>query len=368
MAQNSPEQRRTPRTGRFWRILLWGLGGLVVALVLAFFGLRSYGLNFTEPDIAAVWGAGFVEKTVEINGTTINYAEGPDNGPPLLLIHGQLGLWKSYLRVLPELSQYYHVFAVDDHGHGESEHDPAKYTIPAQGADFAAFIEDVIGEPAVISGNSSGGLVCLWIGAHSPENVIGVVLEDPPLFSSEHPEVVNTFGFDAMETAHNFIASGEEDFLGYYILNSDMFALFGEDAQNGIYNYVASYRENRPGEPVAVFFLPLSMRGLMYGLDVYDPYYGDSFYLGTMQEDFDHAENLAALDLPTVLIHANFSWGEDGTLMGAMSGEHADRAMELLPDARLEELDAEHATHISNPDDFIRIMLEFGQELDVLAK
>ncbi|HKJ26408.1 MAG TPA: alpha/beta hydrolase, partial [Anaerolineales bacterium] len=208
-------------------------------------------------------------------------------------------------------------------------------------------------------------LISLWIGVHSPDNVIGVVLEDPPLFSSEHPEVVNTFGYDVMEVAHNYIESGEDDFLEYYIFHSQLFGLFG-DAQQGIYNYVEFYREKRPGQPVNVFFMPLSLRGMIYGLQQYDPYYGESFYNGHMQENFDHAEYLAALEMPTVLIHANYTWGEEDMLMGAMSDEHAARAMELLPNARLERLDAGHATHIDKPDEFIRIMLEFGRELDIV--
>src|SRR5690606_14333560 len=99
--------------------------------------------------------AGFVEKDVTVGGSRIHYAEGPDNGPALLLIHGQIMDWTSYARVLPDLAEEYHVFVVDCHGHGKSDKDPRKYSARAMGRDLAQFIRQVIGEPAVVSGHSS---------------------------------------------------------------------------------------------------------------------------------------------------------------------------------------------------------------------
>ena len=63
--------------------------------------------------------AGIVEKTVLIEDITFNYAKDPDNGPPLLLLHAQLLNWYTYSLVLPELSENFHVYAVDYPGHGK---------------------------------------------------------------------------------------------------------------------------------------------------------------------------------------------------------------------------------------------------------
>ncbi len=94
---------------------------------------------------------------MEIGPVTLNYAEGPDNGPPLLLLHAQHMDWYSYSRVLPDLSKSFHVFAVSYHGHGKTRA-PVEYMNAAHiGADLAAFIRSVIKEPAYVSGNSSGG-------------------------------------------------------------------------------------------------------------------------------------------------------------------------------------------------------------------
>lgn len=64
--------------------------------------------------------AGFQELGFAIDGVTINYVVGPDNGLPLLLIPGQMESWQGYKCVLPELSKKFHVFVPDLRGHGKS--------------------------------------------------------------------------------------------------------------------------------------------------------------------------------------------------------------------------------------------------------
>lgn len=52
---------------------------------------------------------------------------------------------------------------------------------------MAAFLERIAGARAVVSGNSSGGLVALWLAANRPELISRIVLEDAPVFSAEMP-------------------------------------------------------------------------------------------------------------------------------------------------------------------------------------
>jgi len=80
-------------------------------------------LHAEERLIARALDAGFQEKQATVGGATVNYAEGPGNGPALVLVHGQGMEWEDYASVLPELSKRYHVFAIDCCGHGESGHD-----------------------------------------------------------------------------------------------------------------------------------------------------------------------------------------------------------------------------------------------------
>ena len=149
-------------------------------------------ISYEDPYHKKVDTAGFKEKTVGIGEVIFNYAEGPDNGPALLLLHAQHMDWFSYSRVLPELSESFHVFAVDYHGHGKTIA-PALYMNANKiGENLAAFIEIVIGESVFVSGNSSGGILAARLAAYSPELIKAVILEDPPLFSSEYPRVKDT--------------------------------------------------------------------------------------------------------------------------------------------------------------------------------
>ena len=129
-------------------------------------------INYAEgPD------KGFAEKQVQVDGATVNYAEGPDNGPALLLVHGQGMEWEDYATVLPELSKRYHVFAVDCFGHGKSAHDPVLYTCSTGGDALIAFAEQVIDGDYLVSGHSSGGVLAAYVAAHDSEHVIACVLE-----------------------------------------------------------------------------------------------------------------------------------------------------------------------------------------------
>jgi pimeloyl-ACP methyl ester carboxylesterase len=40
-----------------------------------------------------------VEKSFDTGEAVLNYAEGPDNGPPILLIHGITGNWRGFLPI-----------------------------------------------------------------------------------------------------------------------------------------------------------------------------------------------------------------------------------------------------------------------------
>ena len=60
----------------------------------------------------------------------VNFAEGPDNGPALVLVHGQGMQWEDYAHVLPR-SRSSAVSTCSPSiasGHGESSHDPALYS------------------------------------------------------------------------------------------------------------------------------------------------------------------------------------------------------------------------------------------------
>lgn len=111
----------------------------------------------------------------------VHYAEGPDNGPPLVLLHGLTWRWQVFLPLLPALTETWHVFVPDLRGHGRSGRMANGYRGQDYCADLVPFLRNCVPQPAVIFGHSLGGMIALHIAATSPELVRALVLADNPL-------------------------------------------------------------------------------------------------------------------------------------------------------------------------------------------
>lgn len=337
---------------------------VIVLLIVALVALFIYMMRYRNPADGRLDAAGIVEKTARVGDVDFNYAEGPNNGPALLLLHAQTLDWYAYNGVLPELSTKFHVFAVDYPGHGKTAV-PADYEMTANriGGDLVRFMETVIGEPAFVTGNSSGGLLAVWLAANSPDLVKAVVLEDPPLFSSEYPAVKSTVAYKLF--AASFRAAQDANYGGNFLDDwlkngKEFFKTYtGPFSQQLIGFVVRSYKKANPGKPVEIAFVPVSVREMLRGLNWYDPRFGAAFYEGKWNEGFDHAEALRKIQCPVLLIQANFGYLADGTLNGAMSREQADRAVSLIRDCAYVKVDAGHVTNLEAPDQFTRIAEKF---------
>ncbi len=331
---------------------------IAVLLIIGVVLLTTY----VDPWHEKVAAAGIVEKTAQVGEVNFNYAEGPDNGPALLLLNAQHMDWYSYSRVLPALSANFHVFAVDYPGHGKTTY-PDDYALNADqiGGDLAIFIETVIGEPAFVTGNSSGGLLTVWLAANKPDLVKAIVLEDPPLFSSEHPRIKATIAYKSFTTCHQFLEVGGDDFLPFWVQSSKPFIEknFGALSVPMIESAVKIYRTANPGKAVEIGFLPDTPRLLFRGMNDYDPKFGDAFYDGTWNAGFDHAAALQQITCPTLLVHANFEIMADGVLNGAMDQADADRVVSNVAKCDYLRVDAEHVTHLDKPDQFVQIIEDF---------
>ena len=347
------------------KILLIILGVILGAALITAAAYVYNNLNYYKAPLRKVVKAGFIEKQVTLDdGSILNYGEGPENGPALLLLHGQTVSWEDYAAVLPELSKHYHIFAVDYYGHGASSKDPQKYYAEVIGADLVWFIENVIGEPVVISGHSSGGLLTAWLAANSPENVRGIVLEDPPLFTTEAGQYEDTFAWkDSFEPIHRFLQQEEEsDYPLFYLKNSYWLNFFGE-SREAIIKYAASYREKHPNQKLEIFFLPPSVTRIFYFMEDYDPRFGQNFYDASWNRNFEHAETLKKINCPSVYIHTNWEYDKNGILLGAVDGEDAQRIHELINENVMFKFDCGHDMHYEKPQEFIEIMLNFLDEI-----
>jgi pimeloyl-ACP methyl ester carboxylesterase len=122
--------------------------------------------------------AGFQEKIFQSGSASINYAEGPSNGPALVLLHGLARDWKSFSVLLPELSSRFRVFTLDLRGHGASCRVPHGYRIIDYAVDVSAFLKQVIPSGAAIFGHSLGGGTAMCVAANPDCRVTALIVGD----------------------------------------------------------------------------------------------------------------------------------------------------------------------------------------------
>lgn len=118
----------------------------------------------------------------------LNYAEGPDNGPPLMLLHGWTDRWQDFIPIIPTLLMRWHIYALDFRGHGKSGRVQGKYHPEDCVEDIAFFLQNMVAEPAVLFGHSAGGVAALMLGAKMPEKVRTIIVGDSPIDLDSHIE------------------------------------------------------------------------------------------------------------------------------------------------------------------------------------
>lgn len=344
--------------------------GLVGALVGSYLHTNATGLDRGLDEVRA---AGFVTGRATVAGRELSYLQGPDNGPPLVLIHGQASESQDAMKVLVDLSADHQVFAVDVPGHGGSDRlEPEQYTNVFVGDLLAGFVDQVSDEPALLSGHSSGGLLALHIAATRPDLVAGLLLEDPPLFSSEPDRIAGTLGGVLPRLATAYLSEGEPggDFQRYYLEHADYFALFGP-LSGWLTDRSVAWVDRHPGEPLRLAYLPPLVTVFFLGMVNYDPAFGeawgrpDGWYAG-----FDTEAALRAIDVPTTLLHTDYFEHRDGTayadgiLMAAMDGDDVARALDLLPDdTRLVRVQSGHLVHFEKPEAYLDAAHELASRI-----
>ena len=111
---------------------------------------------------------------------------GERDRPAVVFLHGLSSARTTWWRIAPSVADRCRVVALDQRGHGESEHAAGDtYVLAKYNADTIAFCEEVVGQPAVLVGHSLGGVVAASVAAQRPDLVRGLLLEDPPLYRGQ---------------------------------------------------------------------------------------------------------------------------------------------------------------------------------------
>jgi pimeloyl-ACP methyl ester carboxylesterase len=145
--------------------------------------------NISSEKVVSENHPGLVEHSFDSGDVRLNYAEGPANGPPLVLLHGLGRRWQVFLPVIPALSLRWHIFAPDLRGHGKSSHVTRGYHGPQFSGDIAGFLRERVAAPAVLFGHSLGGMLAMQIASHHPELVRALILGDNMIVARQlqHP-------------------------------------------------------------------------------------------------------------------------------------------------------------------------------------
>lgn len=312
--------------------------------------------------------AGFSEKTYDTGEVRLNYIAGPDNGPALLLIPAQMGTWESYKKVLIPLSKKFHVYAMDIRGHGKSSWTPGHYSWKIVGEDIRKFIENVIKQRVIISGNSSGGILALWCAANMPEYVAGIVLEDAPVFSAEMPRFKerDKFVYNGLKHLVDQIGDMENRDLANYFRGMEIPASdkrikkIPEWFVRRLSRRIKKFQDTYPDIPIEVGF-PDSFRLLMKSLSMFDPDFARAFVDGRFYDGISHEEALKKTTCPLLLIQASWKRYESHGLIGAFDGDDAGRVISLAPQTIYKSVCANHVIHAFKPKKYIELLSEFRE-------
>lgn len=303
---------------------------------------------------------GFEEAQFHTGDAILQYVAGPSNGPPLVFLHGQSVTWEEYTLLMPLLCDRFTVFAVTLRGHGNSSWTPGQYTFNRLGADIKAFLRERVGQPAIVAGNSAGGVLAAWLAANAPDLVRAIVLEDPPLFRCDYPHILGTWVYDTWLAFTRTAVSGGGGFTRLYLDHIVPNIRQAGDVMSAklpaapiislIGILIALQQALRPGKPIDLPFLPKRARIMMRGTSQFDGNFARAFVDGSMGEAFDHAETLSRIKQPVLFLHANHMV-RDGRLLGALDDADVLRVAGLVTGPwKYVRMDCGHAIPLLAPE------------------
>ncbi len=139
---------------------------------------------------------------------------GSEGRLPFVLLHGGAQTAHSWDDFAPVAREEYHVYALDQRGHGDSDWAPdGDYSRQTQCEDVAAFVSALQLSPFILAGLSMGGINAITYAARYPDTVHALIIVDVgPEINTQGRENIQNFtrieeldSFEAfVERAHQF--------------------------------------------------------------------------------------------------------------------------------------------------------------------
>jgi len=149
----------------------------------------------------------YKEQILAINDKIkINYTHVPSSEHPIVMLHGTASEWQSFLPHIPPLSKKYEVYALDLRGHGQSSWITRGYHLQDYTDDIQEFLQNQVRKPVVLYGHSLGALIALLLTSQFPNEVLGLVLSDPPLYF-HNLTLDQTVWYEPFKELHHVLSS-----------------------------------------------------------------------------------------------------------------------------------------------------------------
>jgi pimeloyl-ACP methyl ester carboxylesterase len=284
---------------------------------------------------------GITEHEYDTGEVRLNYAEGPSNGPPLVLLHGLGRRWQVFLPLIPALSMRWHIFAPDFRGHGKSGRAPHGYRGTQYAEDIVRFLRDRVPAPPIVFGHSLGGMIGMWVASHHAELVRALILGDNMIEAQKLPTPMYVALFSGLRDLVRKGGTVEELAAGIGRIDLPV---------RGTNESV--FIRNLPGNDEA-YLLSWARCAALADPDTYDMALD-----GSSLEEWNGEMILRGIRCPTLLLQASRELG------GLMSDSDVALATRLLPHhTHVKFRTLGHALFIQQPEPVLRALTNFMESL-----
>jgi pimeloyl-ACP methyl ester carboxylesterase len=261
------------------------------------------------------------------------------SGPVLLLLHGVTRCGMDWEPLIPALTDHWTVIALDQRGHGGSPRSES-YLVTDYVADALRFVRDETVESVVIFGHSLGAMVAAVVAAELPDQVRGIILEDPPFHS-----MGNRIAGSAWQA--QFTGMGEAARCGGNIDEiTDALADIRIPGSSGSIKRLGDLRDRN------------SLAWSAQCLSQLDPEVLTPVIEGRWLDGYDFPSLLAGLSCPTLLLQADPSAG------GALTDADAESLKSIVSDCQHVRFPGcGHNLHRDRPESVLRAFADFAASL-----
>jgi len=269
----------------------------------------------------------------EHDGLSLHYLDYGGDGFPLILLHGLTGYAHSWDEIAEPLTDSHHVYALDQRGHGDSDH-AGEYGVQKFSGDVAAFAAHIGAAFYAVCELSLGARNAIAVGGEQSDVLTHLVLVDmaPEMARTGAKRVRSKIG-GQVDITKGFASADEAYDYAMSIAERPNDASVQARARVGIEHAI------RTGEDGQIYYK-------------YDPELFKITGKAAVPEQPYLWDCLERTLCPTLVVR--------GETSDVLSPELVDRMVELLPNGEsVEVAGAGHPVPYDQPEEFLRVLRDF---------